>query len=215
MYLNQLIYIYHVVLIPQISLTLSLAILFYYPSLAADLLDYILCLYRVVVEKFLLVGQYLHVHVKGSIRDRLYFSFSLLNVLFVLFGCFWDGSCCFGRCCVQDLFNIARSILVQFPSDFFSIHFVRVHVVHPYGWTDTTAAWYTYLYRYLCTNVYESLSLIKLYLTIDVTHWNKWIKGVYRKLLYANHFSNGVTIIGVGSLINHLEVAGSILTAGE
>ena len=34
-------------------------------------------------------------------------------------------------CCRQDLFKIARSILVLLPSSFFSSRFVRVHVVHP------------------------------------------------------------------------------------
>ena len=32
-------------------------------------------------------------------------------------------SCCFVGCCFQDLFNIAHSILVQFPSTFFSMPF--------------------------------------------------------------------------------------------
>ena len=40
-----------------------------------------------------------------------------------------------------DLFNIARSILVQLLSSFFFISFVSVHVVHPYSSIDTTAAW--------------------------------------------------------------------------
>ena len=38
-------------------------------------------------------------------------------------------------------FNIACSILVQFPSSFFSIHFVSVNMVHLYSRSDTTAAW--------------------------------------------------------------------------
>ena len=42
--------------------------------------------------------------------------------------------------CFQDLFNIARSILVQLPSSFFSIRLVSVHVVHPYSTMDRTAA---------------------------------------------------------------------------
>ena len=36
---------------------------------------------------------------------------------------------------------MTRSILVQFPSSFFSIRIVSVHVVHPYYRIDTTAAW--------------------------------------------------------------------------
>ena len=53
----------------------------------------------------------------------------------------WPYSCCFAGCSSQDLFNIARSILVQLPSSFFSIRLVSVQVVHPYSSMDTTAAW--------------------------------------------------------------------------
>ena len=42
--------------------------------------------------------------------------------------------------CLQDLFNMARSILEQFPLSFFAIRFVSVHVVHPYSSVDTIAA---------------------------------------------------------------------------
>ena len=48
---------------------------------------------------------------------------------------------CFVGCCLQDMFNIARSILVQLPSSFFSGRLVSVHVVHPYKSIDTTAVW--------------------------------------------------------------------------
>ena len=41
----------------------------------------------------------------------------------------------------QDLFNMARSILVQLPLSFFSMRSVSVHVLHPYSKMDTTAAW--------------------------------------------------------------------------
>ena len=43
--------------------------------------------------------------------------------------------------CLQDLFDIARSILVQLLSSFLLIHLVIVHVVHPYSSIDTTIAW--------------------------------------------------------------------------
>ena len=68
-------------------------------------------------------------------------------MLFILFGWFsrWvvggPYSCCFVDYCFQHLFNIARSILVQFLSSFFSICLVSIHVVHPYSRIDTTAAW--------------------------------------------------------------------------
>ena len=39
------------------------------PSLPAGLFDYIQFLYRAVVDKFLFVGQQLHVRVKGSIEE--------------------------------------------------------------------------------------------------------------------------------------------------
>ena len=41
----------------------------------------------------------------------------------------WLYNCCFVGCCLQNLFNTARSILIQLPSSFLSIHLVSVHVV--------------------------------------------------------------------------------------
>ena len=61
-------------------------------------------------------------------------------IVFVMGGR-WPYSWCLVGCCRQDLFNIARSILVWLPFSFFSSHFVRVHVVHPYSSIDMTAAW--------------------------------------------------------------------------
>ena len=45
----------------------------------------------------------------------------------------WPYSHCFLRCCFPDLFNIDRSILMQFPSIL-----VSVHVVHPYSTIEKT-----------------------------------------------------------------------------
>ena len=53
----------------------------------------------------------------------------------------WPYSCCCTGCCFQDLFYIVHNILVQLPSSFSSLHFVRVHVGHPYSSIDTTTAW--------------------------------------------------------------------------
>ena len=47
-------------------------------------------------------------------------------------------SCIFVGCCFQDLFNIACSILVQFPFRIFSIHLVSVHVLQLYSRIDKT-----------------------------------------------------------------------------
>ena len=52
----------------------------------------------------------------------------------------WLYGCCFLGYCLQDLFNIARSILVKLPSSLLSIRLVNVHLMHPYSSIDTTAA---------------------------------------------------------------------------
>ena len=53
----------------------------------------------------------------------------------------WPYSCCLAGCYIQDLFYTARSILMKLLFSFFSIRLVSVHMVHPYGSIDTTAAW--------------------------------------------------------------------------
>ena len=64
----------------------------------------------------------------------------LLTLIVLVMGGWWPYSCCFMGCCLQDLFNIARSILVYLPSSFF-IRLVSVHVVHLYSCIDTTDVW--------------------------------------------------------------------------
>ena len=61
-------------------------------------------------------------------------------IVFVMGGR-WPYSWWLVGCCRQDLFKIARSILVLLPSSFLSSRFVSVHVVYPYSSIDTTAAW--------------------------------------------------------------------------
>ena len=53
----------------------------------------------------------------------------------------WPNSCCFVGCYCQDLFKRISSIFVYFPSSFFSMCFVSVHVVHPYSNIDKATAW--------------------------------------------------------------------------
>ena len=74
-----LIYIYIYIVIhrqtgihSRISLTFSRAIRPYHPSLLAGLPDYILCLYWVVIGKFLFVSQHWHVHVWGAWENVTY-----------------------------------------------------------------------------------------------------------------------------------------------
>ena len=68
----------------------------------------------------------------------------------------WPYSYCFVGCCFRDLFNIARCILVQFSVSFFSMHFISVHVVHPYSSIDTSAAWKKFRFILLVITI-ESL----------------------------------------------------------
>ena len=64
----------------------------------------------------------------------------LTCIVFVIEGR-WPYSWCLVGCYRQGLFNIARNILVQLPSSFFSSSFVSVQVVHPYSSIETTAVW--------------------------------------------------------------------------
>ena len=58
------------------------------------------------------------------------------------------------------LFHIARRIFVVFPTSFFSIRFVNIHVVHPYCRIDTTSAW---------IKLYKTILIIKGFRTIVFT----------------------------------------------
>ena len=64
-----------------------------------------------------------------------------LTWIVFMMGGSWPYSYCFVGEYLQDLFNIACSILVQLLSSFFSSHLVSVHVVHPYSSIETTTAW--------------------------------------------------------------------------
>ena len=66
--------------------------------------------------------------------------FCLTWIVFMMGGR-WPYSWCLEGCCRQDLFNIARSILVYLPSSFFFSRLVSVQVVLPYSSIDTTVAW--------------------------------------------------------------------------
>ena len=104
--------------------------------------------HRAVIYRFLLVVQ----PSVGVLRSTSLISSSLLlqqcpaclarlTLIVFVIGCRCPYSGCFLKCCIQDLFNTARGILVSLPSSFSSIHLVSVHVVHPYSSIYTTAAW--------------------------------------------------------------------------
>ena len=156
-------------MLARISPTVSFAICHYHPSLLEGPLNYILCPYRAVVDKFLSVFQHLHVNVKGSIGERhiwfcFYFSSSVpiscpSSLDRFRDGIRWPYSFCFMRCCFKVLYNIARGILWQFPSSFFSRRLVNVHVVHPYSRIDTTAAFIILLIEFFTSALADGLSL--------------------------------------------------------
>ena len=105
-----------------------------YPHIAAE------CMFELVDHMWGSIG----VH---HLCARLCFSSSVLKcmvrltcIVFVMGGR-WPYSWRLRGCCRQDLFNTARSILVQLPSSFFSSLLVSVQVVHPYSSINTTAAW--------------------------------------------------------------------------
>ena len=54
---------------------------------------------------------------------------------------------------------------MQFPSSFFSISLVSVHVVHPYGRIDTTAAWEKV--RFILSDRFEFHIIDNLSIAID------------------------------------------------
>ena len=131
---------------------LSFAIRLYHPSLPAGLPGYFLCPYIAVVDKFSLVRPTFarpceRVNKKTSLMSSYLLLqqcpaclVSLIWMVFEMDGR-WPYSYCFVGCCFQDLLSIARSILAQLLSSFFSIRLVSVRVAHPYSSRNTTATW--------------------------------------------------------------------------
>ncbi len=56
-----------------------------------------------------------------------------LMLIVFLIGGRWPYSCCFVGCCFQDLFDIARSILMQLPSSIFSMSLISDASKQSYG----------------------------------------------------------------------------------
>ena len=98
---------------------LSLATPPYRPLLLAGPQGYIRYRHRTAVSRFKLDVLLLLIHMKGStgvhhLRALPYFSAYLDRLTWIVFvtGGRWPYSCCIVGCCLQDLINIARSILV-------------------------------------------------------------------------------------------------------
>ena len=90
---------------------------------SVGLLMYILWVYRAVGD---LVGQQTLAcpYFSNTIPHLVHFIWMGLEI-----GGLLPYNCCFVGCCLQDLFNIARSILEQFLSSFFCICLVSIHIV--------------------------------------------------------------------------------------
>ena len=125
-------HLHQVALLARISLTLS-----HHSSLSSISPGRSSKLHPVSVQscdRFLLGGQHRLVHEKGSIMSSFllpqpcpaYFVRLIWMVLEI--GGKWRYSCCFVKCCFQDLLNIARSILVQLLSSFFSMYALSASV---------------------------------------------------------------------------------------
>ena len=102
----------------SLSLSLSLSIHPYHPLLPSGLQNYILWSRRAKVNKFLLAHPCVRVHRRMSLMNLSLLlqqcSTYLVRLTWTVFemGGKCPYSCCFLRCCFQDLFRIACSTLV-------------------------------------------------------------------------------------------------------
>ena len=148
-YIYIYIYICYVTLLTQISLLLSRhSSLYYITSSRSSRLhpvSILCCCGEALVYRPTLAHPCEGVHWKTSLMSS-----SLLLLQCLAYFVRWmvleigdrlPDSYCFLGCCIQDLFNIHRGILVQFQFIVFSIHLVSIHVVHLYSRTDITTAW--------------------------------------------------------------------------
>ena len=78
--------------------------------------------------------------------------------------------------------HIARSILVQFTSSFFSICFVSVQVVHPYSRIETTTTWKNcYLFYWIGLTSIWSITNRQQSMASLVTYW--WLFNLYNSIV--------------------------------
>ena len=142
---------YHVVLLAQISLTLShhFSLSFIASGRSSGLhpVSSRSCWMYVRAGRPAFARLYLGVHRSTSLMSSSLLlqqcPACLVRLAWIVFvmGGRWPYSWCLVGCCSQGLFNIARNILVLLPSSFFSSRLVSVQVVHPYNSIDTTVAW--------------------------------------------------------------------------
>ena len=129
---------HHVVPLARISLTLSrhfsLSFIASGRSSGLHSVSSQSCWMYVRAGRLAFARLYVWVHMSTSLMSSSLllqqFPACLVRLTWIVFliGGRWPYSWCLVGCCRQDLFKIARSILVQLLSSFFSSHFVSVHL---------------------------------------------------------------------------------------
>ena len=141
---------HHVMLVARISLTLSRHFSLSFIASWLHPISSHSCWMYVCAGRPAFAQPYVGVHKSTSLTSSSLLlqkcPACLVHLTWIVFviGGRWPYSWCLVGCCCQDLFKIARSILVKLPSSF-SSGFVRVHVVHP----SFLKIWIKFFYLYL------------------------------------------------------------------
>ena len=91
------------------------------------------------------------------------------------------------ECCLQDLFKQVHSILVSFPTSFFSLHFISIYMVHRYSNIGSVTAWkkscfYYYYNKYYYYYLFVMPSLVSPFLAVFLHHP---LKKIFTQNLYS------------------------------
>ena len=112
------------------------------------------------------------------------------------------GKCTYISSFFVGFVQYSLSILVQFSSMSFSIHFVRVHVVHPYSSPDTTTARKKVLFTITLTQTF----IMMLYYTL-LCFYNK---EVWDKCFFLQYPSYNVEVVCVSIRTMHFHLGVSV-----
>ena len=138
------------------------------------------------------------VHKKISLRSCLDYFSSAQHVLLILHWRVYEigdkcpYNCFFVDCCFQDLFKIVCSILLQFPSSFFSRCFINIEMVHPFSCTNTNTAWKKSCFilserstLHMIDNLTRAVHAVPLQMLTSLNRWNTVAEAC--KLVYQLH----------------------------
>ena len=141
---------HHHHVVPQVQISLALSRYFSLSSGLRPVSSHSCCMY-VWAGRPAFARPYVGVHRNTSLMSSSLLlqqcPACLVCLTWIVFGMGgrWPYSWCLVGCCRQDLFNIARNILVYLPSSFFSSRLVSVQVVHPYSSIDMIPQYYHFL----------------------------------------------------------------------